>query len=113
MENSTVSKARQDKTSMDIVGIVNSQIQEVLLEGMQHPALQNRSGRFKNSVKALSLSNNELSYTYMRNPYEVFSSVRGRSPWNTPPRDPEALIERSIHTILRKYAKNKVQLKGV
>lgn len=111
--NPTVSKAASDRNSLDIVGIVNSQVQEVLLGNMTHPALRNRSGRFRDSVKALSLNNNELSYTYMRNPYEVFSSANGKSPWNTPPRDPEQLIERSINTILRKYKKKKINLKGV
>lgn len=112
--NPTVRKTKRDEASTDLVALVNAEIGNMLLANMgKNGSLENRSGRFRESVRALGIANNSLSFKYEKNPYEIFDKNTGKSPWNTTARDPETLIENSIRTILRKYRKNNLEVKGV
>lgn len=71
--------------------------------------LRNRSGAFSESAKVVGAEvtpqgHPTLLYTYARSPYDVFDPVLGKTPWNTPARDPKPLIEKSIRDIARDLA---------
>jgi hypothetical protein len=82
-----------------IVSILNSVIKGYVIEQMNKPALEQRSGRFAESVKILShLPNNTLVYTYRKSPYLVFDTSRGKDPWNRPAdRNPGTIINNAIN----------------
>jgi len=103
-------KVSETKRSMfSIIAMLNQQLPRVLEKNMREPALQNRTGRFANSVKVVDATTTpqgfpSFGYTYQRNPYEVFEVGRGRAPWATTERDPRILIDTSIREIASKMA---------
>jgi len=103
-------KVSETKRSMfSIIAMLNQQLPRVLEKNMREPALQNRTGRFANSVKVVDATTTpqgfpSFGYTYQRNPYEVFEVGRGRPPWATTERDPRILIDTSIREIASKMA---------
>lgn len=108
----TVEKAKRDtkqQTWYSLLNIINSQITERVMKNMKFPKLQNRTGTFAQSVRVVSVeTTNEgfpsFVFDYERNPYDVFDRSKGRSPWNTPERDPKTLIDMSIREIVRELA---------
>ena len=76
---------------------------------MKAPFLENRTGRFSESVKVTDIiqtpkGHPSIGYTYQKNPYQVFEMGEGDSRWATPERDPRVLIDRSIREIAIKFA---------
>lgn len=86
--------------------LLNEKLAETIKSHMNSPALVNRTGRFAESVVVIdAIATNRgfpsIGYTYMKNPYVVFEPSLGKAPWNTPQRDPKALIDLSIRDIAR------------
>lgn len=82
---------------------LNKKLPSKVRENMQAPALENRTGRFANSVKITDVVQTpkgfpSVGYTYQRDPYEVFE-VGSKGNWATPERDPRKLIDRSIREL--------------
>ena len=71
---------------------------------MGAPALENRTGRFAESVRVTDVIQTpkgypSVGYTYQRNPYGVFEDGGGTAPWADGTRDPRDLIDKSIREI--------------
>lgn len=94
---------------LSIVNIINAKLAERIKVNMVRPRLQNRTGRFAESAKVTGVEVTKegfptFIFSYQKNPYEVFDRVNGRSPWNTPNRDPKTLIALSIREIAQELA---------
>ena len=92
-----------------IVNYINARLPEAVRANMNSETLVYRTGRFANSAKLVGGQYTpqgfpSLAYTYLRSPYDVFDPVLGRRPWNTPGRDPKALVEKSVRDIARDMA---------
>lgn len=92
-----------------LIRIINIKLPETVRKNMQSPALNNRTGRFANSAEVLNIETTRegypsIIYDYSRNPYNVFDRSIGRSPWNTPERDPRTLVDKSIREIVQELA---------
>ena len=106
------SRRRTSSTGFDplqMVAMINKKLPEVVRKNMDAPALENRTGRFANSVKVTDISKTpkgfpSIGYTYQRRPYGVFEVGGGKEPWATPERDPRTLIDRSIRDIAAQFA---------
>lgn len=113
-------RATQGSPAFDLslVGLLNAKLPPAVRANMGYPALQNRTGRFSESVKVVDVQTTpqgypSLGYTYQRSPYDVFDPTLGRPPWNTPGRDPKLLIEKSIRDIAREMAIGRFYLRRV
>jgi hypothetical protein len=80
---------------------------------MTYPRLQNRTGRFADSVRVIAETKGVISYTYMKSPYQVFEQGSGRTPWASADRDPRRLIDESIRSIAAGIAANKFYTRRV
>lgn len=95
-----------------LVSLLNSNIRDFVIAEMNYPALQNKSGRFASSVKVLSVENLSsleatIRYTYLKSPYMVFSTSKGKSPWNSiKQRDPATIIDAAIKKMGAKFINN-------
>ena len=92
-----------------LIGVLNQRLPRKVRDNMQEPALQNRTGRFAESVKVTEVQRTpqgfpSVGYTYQKRPYEIFEVGRGQTPWATPERDPRKLIDRSIREIAAELA---------
>ena len=73
---------------------------------MGSPALENRTGRFANSVRVTDIVKTpkgypSIGYSYMRNPYQTFE-VGGKQ--GSVDQDPRTLIDKSIREIAMDFA---------
>ena len=71
---------------------------------MGSPRLNNRTGRFADSVKVENIIQTpkgfpSVGYSYQRDPYQVFEEGMGASPWADGNRDPRDLIDKSVREI--------------
>ena len=92
-----------------MIAMINKQLPDVVRKNMNAPALQNRSGRFVDSVEVTEVVQTpkgfpSIGYKYAKNPYQVYEMGAGSAPWATPERDPRKLIDASIREIARKLA---------
>lgn len=92
-----------------LIGLINKKLPDTVRKNMNAPALQNRTGRFAESVKLTEVVETpkgfpSFGYTYQRNPYQRFEIGTGEPPWATPERDPRKLIELSIREIASQFA---------
>ena len=76
---------------------------------MQSPQLQNRTGRFAQSVQVTDIVQTpkgfpSIGYTYQKSPYGVFEDGAGAAPWANGERDPRDLIDKSIREIAAQFA---------
>ena len=76
---------------------------------MGAPRLENRSGRFAESVKVTEITQTRkgypsVGYTYRRDPYQIFETGTGKEPWADGSRDPRELIDKSIREIATQFA---------
>jgi len=103
----TVSSPAQNSLSLgSLIPIINSRLPDVIRSQMgQAGRLVNRTGRFSESASVVSFDNYGFSYTYQRNPYEVFESQGAR--------DPRTLIEGSIRQIASGLVDQKFNLRRV
>lgn len=100
-------QTRKDWSSL--IKIINAKLPEQVTKNMGEPGLVFRTGRFANSTKVASIETTRegypsIVYDYQRDPYDVFDRVKGASPWNTPARDPKALVDRSVREIVQDLA---------
>jgi len=100
---------QETKNWSSLLPIINRRLPIIVMKNMHPPALQNRTGRFANSTKVVGVETTKngypsLIFDYQRDPYDVFDKSRGRSPWNTPGRDPSTLVDKSIREIMRDIA---------
>ena len=91
----------------NILGVINAQLQDRVGAKMGDPRLENRSGRFLESVRATDLSQTaqghpSVGYTYARDPYEVFETGSGTR-FSSAYRDPRVIIDRSIREIVSQF----------
>lgn len=87
----------QARSLYSYVTIINKQLPDAVRKNMNSPALENRTGRFANSVKLTDAmitpkGHPSFGYTYQTEPYGVFEK-------GTPERDPRKLIDASIREI--------------
>jgi hypothetical protein len=92
-----------------LVAIINRRLPEQVANNMGTPGLVYRTGRFANSTKVVNVETTNdgfpsIVFDYQRNPYDVFDRTKGASPWNTPARDPRALVDRSVREIVQEMA---------
>lgn len=85
----------------NLIGPINKELSKTVKKNMVSPRLQNRTGRFANSVKITDINRTtqgfpSIGYTYQRAPYDKFET--------DPDRDPRKLIDRSIREIAVKFA---------
>lgn len=93
---------------LNLLGVLNQRLPEVVRKNMVEPRLVNRSGRFASSVKVTDISKTpqgfpSIGYTYQRNPYEVFEDGSNGN-WANGDRDPRDLIDKSIREIAASFA---------
>ena len=93
---------------LQLIGIINKELPATVRKNMQLPALQNRTGRFADSVRVTDViqtpkGHPSIGYTYQRNPYQVFENTSG-GPWANGERDPRELIDKSIREIAIQFA---------
>jgi len=92
---------------ISLMNMLNKKLPATIRDNMGHPALQNVSGRFANSIRvqkvnpALGRSKPAtIQYSYDTDPYQVFETGgKGDSRWATGARDPRILIDKSIREI--------------
>lgn len=92
-----------------LLPIINAKLSPRVLSNMGKPGLVNRTGTLANSAKVVSLEQTRegfpsFAFDYDRDPYDVFDRTKGRSPWNTPERDPRTLVDKSLREIVREMA---------
>ena len=92
-----------------MLALMNRKLPDTVRKNMDLPALENRTGRFSESVKVVDVTQTpqgfpSIGYTYDREPYGVFEMGGGAPPWATPERDPRKLIDRSIREIAAELA---------
>jgi hypothetical protein len=90
--------------AINIVALLNAKLTAEVRKRMTYPRLVYRTGRFASSVKVTQATTDNIgqsiiSYTYDKNPYQIFEQGQGRLPWATPARDPRLIIEESIRDI--------------
>lgn len=92
-----------------LIPIINAKLPSTVASNMVAPRLVNRTGNFASSAKVVSIESTKqgytsINYTYDRSPYDVFDRYLGKSPWNTPQRDPRTLVETSIKEVIKELA---------
>lgn len=88
------------------LALLNKQLPATVMKNMEYPALENRTGRFANSVTAVGMISTpkgfpSIEYTYQMNPYQTFEQGGAMG---SADRDPRKLIDRSIREIASEYA---------
>lgn len=92
-----------------LINIINRKLPEQVARNMGAPGLVYRTGRFANSTRIVSIEPTtsglpSIVFNYQRDPYDVFDRTLGASPWNTPARDPRALVDKSVREIVQEMA---------
>ena len=102
--NKKQQKRRPNVNPMQLLKQINARLPEKVAGNMEPPALENRTGRFAASVRAVNVDRTakgfpSVSYTYQKNPYQIYETSAGKRPWSSLERDPRTLIDRSIREI--------------
>ncbi len=76
---------------------------------MGPPSLENRTGRFADSIEVVDITQTQkgfpsIGYTYQKDPYQVFEDGTGQPPWANGNRDPRSIIDKSIREIAAQFA---------
>tara|TARA_B110000858_G_C17753175_1_gene450750 strand:- start:54 stop:1460 length:1407 start_codon:yes stop_codon:yes gene_type:complete len=101
-------KPAQPKMALqNILGLINAKLPQQVAENMGSPRLENRSGRFAQSVRATDVTNTakgfkSVGYTYRKDPYQVYESGSGTR-FSDVQRDPRVLIDVSIREIVASF----------
>jgi hypothetical protein len=111
---SSVKSAKQKKELPEqnwssLLPLINSKLTPRVIANMRSPSLVNRTGRFAQSAEVVRIEETRegspsFVFNYERDPYDVFDRTLGRAPWNTPERDPRALVDKSVREIVREMA---------
>lgn len=88
-------------STVRLMGLLNTQLPQVVAKNMESPALNYRTGRFASSVRVTEVQKTKegfpsVGYTYMKYPYQTFEPGFAQG---DPNRDPRKLIESSIREI--------------
>jgi hypothetical protein len=99
----------QTRNWLQLLPMINSRLTDIVAKNMNSPRLNFRTGRFAQSARVVNVEQTpqgfpSFVFDYERNPYDVFDRTKGRSPWNTPQRDPRALVDVSVRQIVREMA---------
>ena len=91
---------------LQMMVMINKELPQTIKANMDLPALQNRTGRFAESVKIVDAVKTRqgfpsFGYTYQKNPYQTFEPGFAQG---SPERDPRALISRSIREVAAQFA---------
>jgi len=91
------------------MAMINKKLPQTVRKNMGGSGLQNRTGRFANSVRvqdvnATKQGHPSFGYTYAKNPYQVFEVGEGSAPWSNSQRDPRKLIDKSIREVAAELA---------
>jgi len=91
---------------LQMMMMINKELPKTIKANMETPALNNRTGRFAESVKVVDAVKTRqgfpsFGYTYQKNPYQTFEPGFAQG---SPERDPRALISRSIREIAVEFA---------
>jgi len=91
----------------NILGILNAKLPQQVADNMGSPRLENQTGRFAQSVRAVDINETSsgfpsIGYTYARNPYGVYESTSG-SRFAEADRDPRSLIDTSIRELVAQF----------
>jgi len=104
----TVAKKKEVKQTTpnlaSILGFLNMKLPSIVAGNMGTPRLENRTGRFAQSVRATDVSLTtqgfpSVGYTYQKSPYGVYESTSGTR-YADIDRDPRPLIDQSIREIV-------------
>ena len=94
---------------------INRRLPAEVRRNMGRPGLQNRTGRFSNSVQLLSLTEAKNSlmakYTYLLSPYETFEN-KGKKRWPMA-YNPKPLIAKSIRNLAQGRIEQKLTVRRV
>ena len=95
--------------------IINKRLPAEVRRNMGRPALMNRTGRFSNSVRLLSLTEGHSTlvakYTYLLSPYSTFENT-GKKRWPMA-YNPKPLIAKSIRNLAMGRIDSKLTLRRV
>jgi hypothetical protein len=109
VKSTSKSREQQAPNWLQLLPMINSRLTDTVARNMGSPRLNFRSGRFAQSAKVVNVEQTpqgfpSFVFDYERDPYGVFDRTLGRSPWNTPQRDPRALVDVSVREIVREMA---------
>ena len=91
----------------NILGLLNAKLPQQVADNMGSPRLENRTGKFAQSVRAIDVTETaqgfkSVGYTYATKPYGVYESTSG-SRFANGARDPRTLIDLSIREIVAQF----------
>jgi hypothetical protein len=91
-------------SNISMIALINQKLPRTVKNNMGAPGLENKTGRFAESVRVTDISQTargfpSIGYTYRKNPYQIFEKGAGKPPWATVDRDPRKLIDKSIREI--------------
>jgi hypothetical protein len=100
---------RSDTGASDMLKLVvmfNQKLPDAIVNNMGSPALENRTGRFANSVRVTDITKTpqgfpSVGYTYQKSPYQTFESGYQQG---SPEYDPRNLINKSIREVAAEFA---------
>lgn len=103
---STVARKGVASSPMAMIALLNQQLPKTVMKNMESPALENRTGRFAQSVRVTDVSQTtqgfpSVGYTYRKSPYQTFEKGGQQG---SQERDPRKLIDGSIREIAAKFA---------
>ena len=101
-------KASPAAQPLQMLVLINKELPKTVMDNMGSPRLENQTGRFARSVRAVDVIKTphgfpSIGYTYQRNPYQVFEEGSSGA-WANGHRDPRQLIDQSIREIAAKMA---------
>ncbi len=91
----------------NILGVLNAKLPQQVADNMGSPRLENQTGTFAGSVRAIDVTETaqgfkSVGYTYSKSPYQVFESGSGTR-FSSVERDPRTLIDLSIREIVAQF----------
>jgi len=101
-------KSEKSKVSISmILPLLNAALPNRVASNMGSPRLENRSGRFASSVRAIDAVTTpkghlSVGYTYRKDPYSVYESTSGTR-FSSAERDPRSVIDLSIREIAAQF----------
>ena len=109
VKNSSKSREAQAPSWLQLIPLINAKLTLQVKKNMSSPRLNNRTGRFAQSARVVNIEQTaqgspSIVFDYERDPYNVFDRTLGSAPWNTPQRDPRALVDQSVREIVREMA---------
>jgi hypothetical protein len=107
--NGIKTRSSQKSNWLQLLPMINSRLPDTVAQNMGSPRLNFRTGRLAQSAKVVNIEQTRegfpsFVFDYERDPYDVFDRTLGRSPWNTPQRDPRTLVDQSVREIVREMA---------